>query len=130
MVRRAIVKNPDFQHILTDIINHYAETEYVGTNFCEVIEGKTIPAPAPGNKGRKAWRPAYNPHGPVGLLLTQVHKKRCCRLRRPRCPQFWLAEFEHNVMSLPRAQTSHHAHSDGGQNLGGGQHTQVKYAAL
>ena len=37
--------------------------------------GETIPVPPPGSDGRKKWKPKYNPHGPIGLILMQTHEK-------------------------------------------------------
>ena len=78
MLRRAVSKQPDKKCIVNNIIRFYAAANYVGTNLDRMRAGQLTCAPQPGHEHRHQWKPLFEPFGPIGVILAQLHEKGAC----------------------------------------------------
>ena len=72
--RRVLAKDPSLAEVVKDICDVYTEFGFVGS-FNETTEVDNLKsAPPPGHPERNLWESTDPELGPVGMLLTTVHK--------------------------------------------------------
>ena len=74
-LRRAIGKRPHLDELARYALNGYIANNYVATDVSNVEQNLAEVAPMPGKNNRAPLKPYYEPHGPIGLILVQVHEK-------------------------------------------------------
>ena len=75
MLGRTRTTRPHLLAQATRVLAGYILKDYNGTNIHAVTIGQTCCAPPPRDPERASWRPHYQPFGPVGLILQQLHEK-------------------------------------------------------
>ena len=72
-LKRYLIKNPHRQPLVQGMLNHYHSVQFVGVYRDPHTHAALKPAPPLGHQGRQAWKGSPTPHGPLGLLLQQLH---------------------------------------------------------
>ena len=72
--RRVLAKDPDLVDAVKEILEVYKEFGYVGIRYENTVLSDLKPAPPPGHPERHWWEPTDPELGPIGLMLSTLHK--------------------------------------------------------
>jgi hypothetical protein len=77
-LRRMTARHPEQVSQVRSVWEHYKAQDFCGIFRGESALQKLAPAPPPGAKGRKHWKPKGGAKGPIGLLLISLHMAAAC----------------------------------------------------